>query len=102
MHVFEKYGWSSIYWGMKFDDKKLLSVFNRPYPAAVFGDIQEMHTDVKEHRFTLVWRQNAPCGKYSDNANLIYIPGKGMVHYAGKEGENRLEIDYGNILNSKK
>lgn len=102
MHVFEQYGWSSIYWGMKFDDKKLLSVFNRPYPAAVFGDIQEMHTDVKEHRFTLVWRQNAPCGKYSDNANLIYIPGKGMVHYAGNEGENRLEIDYGNILNSKK
>ncbi len=102
MRVFEKYAWSSIYWGMKFDDKKLLSVFNRPYPAAVYGDIKEIHTDIKERRFTLVWCQNEPCGKYAENANIIYIPGKGMTRFAGKQGENRLEIDYGNILNSKK
>lgn len=102
MRVFERFGWSSIYWGMKFDDKKLLSVFNRPYPAAVCGDIKEINTDIKERRFTLVWNQNEPCGKYADNANIIYIPGKGMTRIAGKAGENRLDIDYDNILNSKK
>lgn len=94
MNVFEKYQWSSLYWNMKFDDKKLLSVFNRPYPAAVFGDIKDIHTDSKERRFTLVWNQKEPCAEDSDNANIIYIPGRGFCRFPGAKGENRLELNY--------
>lgn len=94
MGKFEEYKWSSIYWNMKFDDGNLLSVFNRPYPAAVNGEIKEFHTDCENRKFTLSWYQPRPCAQYSKQSNIIYIPGRGMTHFAGVAGENRIEIDY--------
>lgn len=94
MHAFEKYKWSSIYWGMEFTDKKLLSVFNRPYPAAVCGDIQEIRTDSKNRSFTLLWNQKEACSESAENANIIYVPGEGMVRFGGRAGENRLSLSY--------
>lgn len=94
MGKFEEYKWSSIYWNMKFDDGILLSVFNRPYPAAVNGEIKEFHTDCESRKFTLSWYQPRPCAQYSKQSNIIYIPGRGMTHFAGVAGENRIEIDY--------
>lgn len=94
MNAFEKYKWSSIYWGMEFTDKKLLSVFNRPYPAAVCGDIQEIRTDSKNRSFTLLWNQKEACSESAENANIIYVPGEGMVRFGGRAGENRLSLSY--------
>lgn len=94
MNTFERYKWSSIYWNMKFDDSKLLSVFNRPYPAAIYGEIKEFHTDCENRKFTLLWHQPQSCAQYSKQSNIIYIPGKGMTHFAGVAGENRIEINY--------
>lgn len=94
MNIFEKYQWSSIYWNMRFDDKKLLSVFNRPYPVAVYGKIEKIHTDCENRKFTLIWYQPKPCKQYSKQSNIIYVPGKGMTCFCGAAGKNKIEIEY--------
>lgn len=94
MGAFEEYKWSSIYWNMKFDDGKLLSVFNRPYPAAVYGRIEEFRTDCENRKFTLIWYQPQSCQQYSKQSNIIYVPGRGMAHFAGVAGKNKIEIEY--------
>lgn len=91
--VFERYQWSSVYWGMNFK-KELVDAFNRPYACAVFGSIEEMHTDVKNRKFLLRWLQPEACGKAGRAETEIYIPKKGFSSYAGKPGENRIEINY--------
>ncbi len=92
MGEFEKYHWSSIYWGYDFKKDELNEVFNRPYPVAVCGDIEEIKTDSKNRKFTLKWT----CDKeYPENIKTeIYVPNKGVVTYENKIGENEIEIRY--------
>lgn len=92
MGEFEKYHWSNIYWGYDFKKDELKKVFNRPYPVAVCGDIEEIKTDSKNHKFSLKWT----CEKeYPDNIETeIYIPDKGIVYFDNKIGENKIEIEY--------
>ncbi|MCH5314332.1 MAG: cellulase family glycosylhydrolase [Eubacterium sp.] len=93
MSIFEKYHWSSIYWGLQFRDEKLVNIFNRPYPVAVCGDIKTIHTDSKKRIFTLEWEQNSDF-ENSDKKTLIYVPEKDIVSYSGKTGMNKVEIKY--------
>lgn len=92
MGEFEKYHWSSIYWGYDFKKDGLNEIFNRPYPVAVCGDIEEIKTDSKNRKFTLKWT----CDKeYPKNIKTeIYIPNKGIVTYENKIDENQIEIEY--------
>ena len=92
MSEFEKYHWSSIYWSFNFKNKELKDVFNRPYPVAVCGDIDEIHTDSKNRKFTLKWT----CEKeFPDNIKTeIYVPNKGIVPYENKIGYNEIQIEY--------
>lgn len=94
MDVFEKYQWSSVYWNFRIKDKKFLNTFNRPYPAAVCGDIEEIRTDSKRRKIFLRWTQPQACDAASPVKNVIYIPGRGFTEYTGKQGENRIEINY--------
>ena len=89
---FEKYHWSNIYWGFNFKNEELKDVFNRPYPVAVCGDIDEIHTDSKNRKFTLKWT----CEKnFSENVRTeIYVPNKGIVPYENKIGYNEIQIEY--------
>ncbi len=92
MDEFEKYHWSNIYWGYHFEKDELNKTFNRPYPVAVCGDIDEIKTDSKNHRFTLKWTCK---NDFSDNIKTeIYIPNKGIVTYKNKIGKNEIEITY--------
>ncbi len=92
MGEFEKYHWSSIYWGYNFKKDELNDIFNRPYPVAVCGDIEEIKTDSKNRTFTLKWTCNKD---FPDNVKTeIYVPGKGIVIYENKNGENEFEIKY--------
>ncbi|MCM1115272.1 MAG: cellulase family glycosylhydrolase [Clostridium sp.] len=93
MSQFEKYHWSSIYWSFDFKDKKLLEVFNRPYPVAVCGDIIKIKTNSNKKTFYLEWQQSSDF----ENKNvqtIIFIPNKGFVNYPGKTGLNTINIDY--------
>lgn len=92
MSEFEKYHWSNIYWGYDFKKDELEKVFNRPYPIAVCGDIEEIRTDSKNREFTLKWT----CEKeFPDNIKTeIYIPNKGTFKYENKIGENIIQIKY--------
>lgn len=94
MDVFETYQWSSVYWGMNFKRKKLVDAFNRPYPAAVCGDIEEIRTDSKRRKILLHWTQQQACSDDSPVKNIFYIPGRGFTEYTGKQGNNRIEINY--------
>lgn len=92
MGEFEKYHWSSIYWGYNFKKEELNRIFNRPYPVAVCGDIKEIKTDSKNRRFILKWN----CEKeFPKNIKTeIYVPQKGIVTYENQMGENKIEIEY--------
>ncbi len=92
MGEFEKYHWSSIYWGYNFKKDELTEVFNRPYPVAVCGDIEEIRTDSKNRKFTLKWT----CEKeFPDNIKTeIHVPDKGIVYFDNRIGENEIEIEY--------
>ena len=92
MNEFEKYHWSSIYWGYDFKKDELNEVFNRPYPVAVCGDITEIKTDSENHKFTLKWT----CEKgFPNNIDTeIYVPGKGIVKFQNTIGENKITIQY--------
>lgn len=91
LNRFEKYRWSSIYWGYSFTEKRLERVFNRPYPVAVCGDITKIKTDSEKRSFTLEYTNS----KDFENAEtLIYIPEKGVVPYRAQKGENKIEISY--------
>lgn len=92
MGEFEKYHWSSIYWGYNFKKDKLTETFNRPYPVAVCGDITEIKTDIENRKFTLKWN----CEKiFPDNIKTeIYVPEKGIITYENKIGENVIETEY--------
>ena len=91
MGEFEKYHWSSIYWGYDFKKDGLNEIFNRPYPVAVCGDIEEIKTDSKNRKFTLKWT----CDKdFGDVLTEIYIPSKGIVTYENKIGQNEIAIKY--------
>lgn len=91
MSEFEKYHWSNIYWEYNFKKDELNDVFNRPYPVAVCGDIDEIKTDSTNRKFTLKWT----CNKDFDNIKTeIYLPNNGIVTYENKMGENRIEIEY--------
>lgn len=92
MNEFEKYHWSSIYWGYNFKKDELNDVFNRPYPIAVCGDIDEIKTDIKNRKFTLKWT----CDKeFPDTIKTeVYIPNKGIVTHENKLGKNEIEIEY--------
>lgn len=91
MGEFEKYHWSSIYWGYDFKKDGLNEIFNRPYPVAVCGDIEEIKTDSKNRKFTLKWT----CSKDFDGVlTEIYIPNKGIATYENKIGENEIIIEY--------
>ncbi len=89
---FEKYHWSSIYWGYNFEKDELNEVFNRPYPVAVCGDIEEIKTDSENHKFTLKWTCKKAFPKHIKTE--IYVPKKGLVTYENKTGENEIEIEY--------
>lgn len=93
MNYFEKYHWSSIYWGIDFNDNKLLNVFNRPYPVAVCGDILSISTDSDDRTFTLSWQQD---DGFEDKhvPTVVFVPGKGLVNYYGKPGNNMIVIKY--------
>ena len=91
MGEFEKYHWSSIYWGYDFKKDGLNEIFNRPYPVAVCGDIEEIKTDSKNRKFTLKWT----CSKdFGCVFTEVYIPSKGIVTYENKIGENEIIIEY--------
>lgn len=93
MEIFEKYHWSSIYWGYDFTNKKLNEVFNRPYPYAVCGNIKLIKTDCENRLFTLEWEQ----GKEFEETNAeteIFVPGKPVYKIKGKTGFNRIKIEY--------
>ncbi len=93
MAQFEKNHWSSIYWALNFGNNKFLDTFNRPYPVAVCGKIKEIYTETQEKSFRFVWEQD----EFFENKNVktqIYIPGKGVVEYNGKTGENIVEMKY--------
>lgn len=92
MGEFEKYHWSSIYWGYDFKNHNLEKIFNRPYPVAVCGDITEIKTDSENRIFTLKWTCE---NDFSDNIfTEIYEPQKGIVKYPNKLGENEVKIEY--------
>ena len=89
MNQFEKYQWSSTYWGFNQKKQAFLKVFNRPYPVAVNGDIIKIETNSNTRVFHLIWQQ--------DNMNsktLVYIPDKGVVEYCGAVGKNKIQISY--------
>ncbi|MBR5247170.1 MAG: cellulase family glycosylhydrolase [Clostridia bacterium] len=90
MGEFEKYHWSGIYWSYNFRKDELKEIFNRPYPVAVCGDINEIKTDSKNRKFTLKWT----CDKDFDVMTEIYFSNKGIVKYENKIGENEIEIEY--------
>lgn len=94
MELFEKYQWSSTYWGFDFKNKELERVFNRPYPSAVCGNIIRINTDYEERTFELVWRQETACSVNDTVCNEIYIPDRGFVKLEGKAGENIIKINY--------
>lgn len=92
MNKFEKYHWSNIYWGYDFKKDELNNVFNRPYPIAVCGDIDEIKTDSKNRKFTLKWTCNK---EFPENIKTeIHVPNKGIVKYENKIGENEIEVEY--------
>lgn len=93
MDVFEKYHWSAIYWAMNFSDKKLVNVYNRPYPVAVCGDIINIHTDSGKRRFCLEWNQGSDFDN-KDAKTVVFVPDKGFTQYLGKTGINKIEIEY--------
>ena len=92
MSEFEKNHWSNIYWGYDFKKDKLEKVFNRPYPVAVCGDIEEIRTDSKNRKFTLKWT----CEKeFPDNIKTeVYIPNKGIIKFDNQIGKNEIAIEY--------
>ncbi len=92
MGEFEKNHWSSIYWSYNFKKDELKEVFNRPYPVAVCGDVEEIKTDSKNRKFILKWS----CEKdFPDNVKTeIYIPNKGIVKFDNQIGKNKIEIEY--------
>lgn len=93
MGEFEKYHWSSIYWGFRFKNEKLVAAFNRPYPVAVCGDIKEMKTDTQNRRFLLRWE--TPRGAdFGGAKTLVYIPAEGVREFDFVPGENKIEIGY--------
>lgn len=92
MSEFEKYHWSSIYWGYDFKKGELKSIFNRPYPVAVCGDIDEINTDSENRKFILKWICNK---EYPKNIKTeVYVPNKGVVTYKNKIGKNEIIIEY--------
>ena len=92
MGEFEKNHWSSIYWGYNFKKDELEKVFNRPYPVAVCGDIEEIKTDSKNRKFSLKWTCES---EFPDNLKTeIYVPYKGLVKYENKIGKNEIIIEY--------
>lgn len=89
MNQFEKYQWSSTYWGFDKKKTKFLKIFNRPYPVAVNGNIIKIETNSNAGIFNLIWQQ--------DNMNsktLVYVPDKGVVEYDGTIGENKIQLRY--------
>lgn len=92
MGEFEKYHWSSIYWGYDMNNSHLDSVFNRPYPVAVCGDITKIHTDSEKRIFTLEWQCARDFG--NDVMTEVYVPKKGIVKYHNAQGNNRITVEY--------
>ena len=92
MGEFEKYHWSSIYWGYHIKNKQLEKVFNRPYPVAVCGDITKIHTDSEKRIFTLEWQCSRDFGE--DVMTEVYVPEKGIVKYPSVIGDNSIIIEY--------
>lgn len=92
MGEFEKYQWSSIYWGYDMSNSHLERVFNRPYPVAVCGDITKIHTDSEKRVFTLEWQCVRDYAK--DVMTEVYVPQKGILKYANTQGNNRITIEY--------
>ncbi|MGN0527482.1 MAG: cellulase family glycosylhydrolase [Eubacterium sp.] len=88
---FEKNQWSSIYWHLDNNKKRLIEVFNRPYPCAVCGDITEYSTDVNSRTFTMRWVQADDC---KDVKNIVFIPQLGFTEIDGKKGENSITMKY--------
>lgn len=89
MNQFEKYQWSSTYWGFNKKKIEFLKIFNRPYPVAVNGDIIKIETDSEKRIFNLIWKQ------YNMNSKtLVYVPDKGTVEYTGTVGENKIRLSY--------
>lgn len=92
MGEFEKYHWSSIYWGYDMSNSHLEKVFNRPYPVAVCGDITKIHTDSEKRIFTLEWQCDRDYGK--DVMTEVYVPQKGVLKYHNSQGNNRITVEY--------
>lgn len=88
----EKFCWSSAFWHS--GRLKTLAEVNRPRPAAVNGEIKLIRTDRAAKTFVLEWYQQSPCSESDENANLLYIPGRGEVRFGGSAGDNRLKIEY--------
>lgn len=93
MNIFEEYQWSSIYWNYDKGRKKLMGVFDRPYPVAICGDIKKIKTNTKNRSFELVWEQDKKFENTSAK-NLIFITGKGITELDGKTGLNGIKIEY--------
>ena len=77
--------------GYGYSVKKLIEIFNRPYPCAVCGDISEYSTDAKSRVFKMRWVQEDDC---KDVKNIVFIPQLGFTEIDGKKGENSITMKY--------